>query len=127
VSIAAPTVTAVDPADQAKDLRLVGVAALGLGLISSAVELGVLCPMHRTTGIPCPLCGLTTGTWALAHGDLLGAVRANPLAPAAVAFLALAWTPWGPAAVAAVRRRPVSLVVLLAVVWIARLAGLFGS
>jgi hypothetical protein len=126
VLTAAPTAP-VDPADQARDLRLVGVVALGLGLLGSAADLGVLCPMHRLTGVECPLCGLTTGTWALAHGDLFGAVQAHPFAPAAVAFLALAWTPWGPAAVATVRRHPVALLVILTVVWTARLLGLIGS
>jgi hypothetical protein len=116
-----------DPAEQARDLRLVGLAALGLGLVSSVWDLGVLCPLRRLTGVPCPLCGLTSGTWDLAHGDLAGSVHAHPLAPVAVAFLALAWTPWGPAAVSAVGRHPTALAVLLGLVWTARLVGLYGS
>lgn len=116
-----------DPADQTRDLRLVGVAAAGFALASSALELGVLCPLRRVIGIPCPLCGLTTGTWELAQGDVVDAVHAHPLAPAALAFLALAWSPWGPATVAAVRRRPAALAALLGLVWTARLAGLHGS
>jgi hypothetical protein len=120
-------IAVADPVDQARDLRFVGVAAAGFALASSALELGVLCPLRRLTGVPCPLCGLTTGTWELAHGDVVGAVHAHPLAPAALAFLALAWTPWGPAAVSAVRRRPTALAVLLGLVWTARLAGLHGS
>src|SRR5690606_23379853 len=95
-----------DPMTQARSLRLVGALAVVLSLVGSALELGVLCPLRRVTGVPCPLCGLTTGTWDLAHGDVAGAVHAHPLAPAALVFLVLAWTPWGPAAVAAVRRHP---------------------
>ncbi|HYF46767.1 MAG TPA: DUF2752 domain-containing protein [Acidimicrobiales bacterium] len=117
----------VDPAEQARDLRVAGSIALGLGLAGTAFELGVLCPLRRVTGVPCPLCGLTTGSWELAQGDVVDAVTAHPLAPAAVALLVLAWTPWGPGAVAAVRRRPAALVALLAVVWLARLSGLYGS
>jgi hypothetical protein len=116
-----------DPADQVRDLRVVGVAALAFGLLSSVVDLGVLCPLRRLTGVPCPLCGLTTGTWELAHADLGGAVHAHPLAPVAVAFLVLVWTPWGPTAATAVRRHPTALAVLLGLVWTARLAGLYGS
>jgi hypothetical protein len=113
--------------DQARDLRFVGLAALALGLVSSAVDLGVLCPLRRLTGVPCPLCGLTTGTWDLAHGHLGAAVHAHPLVPIVAAFLVLAWTPWGPAAVTAVGRHPAALAVLLGLVWTARLAGLYGS
>ena len=122
-----PGTALADPVDQTRDVRLVGLAAAGFALAGSALELGVLCPLRRVTGVPCPLCGLTTGTWELAHGDVAGAVHAHPLAPAALAFLALAWTPWGPAAVSAVRRRPTALAVLLGLVWTARLAGLYGS
>jgi hypothetical protein len=122
-----PLVAPSDPADQARDLRWVGLAAAGFALASSALELGVLCPLRRLTGVPCPLCGLTTGTSELAHLDVAGAVHAHPLAPAALAFLALAWTPWGPAAVSAVRRRPTALAVLLGLAWTARLTGFYGS
>jgi hypothetical protein len=122
-----PAIALADPVDQARDLRLVGVGATGFALASSALELGVLCPLRRLTGVPCPLCGLTTGTWDLVHGDVVGAVHAHPLAPVALAFLVLAWTPWGPAAVSAVRRRPMALAALLGLVWTARLTGLYGS
>jgi hypothetical protein len=118
------------PADgrqQAGDLRLVGVAAVALAVAGSALELGVLCPLRRLTGVPCPLCGLTTGCWALVRGDVAGAVQAHPLAPAAVAFLVLAWTPWGPSAVRALGRHPVPLAMLLVLVWTARLVGIVGS
>ena len=37
------------------------------------------CLFRRLTGMPCPTCGATRCAMALAHGDLLGAMRHNPL------------------------------------------------
>jgi hypothetical protein len=39
------------------------------------------CPLRALTGIPCPLCGITTGCAWLAHGDLSHAWRSNILSP----------------------------------------------
>ena len=39
-----------------------------------------LCPLHRTTGLWCPLCGGTRATRELMHGDLLAAMGYNPFA-----------------------------------------------
>ena len=39
-----------------------------------------LCPLHRTTGLWCPLCGGTRATRELMHGDLWGAMGYNPFA-----------------------------------------------
>ncbi len=38
-----------------------------------------VCLFRRLTGLPCPTCGATRAALALAHGDLLGAIRQNPL------------------------------------------------
>ena len=37
------------------------------------------CWFRRLTGIPCPTCGATRCAMSLAHGDLVGAWRQNPL------------------------------------------------
>ena len=39
----------------------------------------VLCPFHVVTGLPCPTCGATRSVFAFARGDVLGALRMNPL------------------------------------------------
>ena len=38
-----------------------------------------LCPLHRTTGLWCPLCGGTRATRELMHGDLGAAMGLQPL------------------------------------------------
>ena len=63
------------------------------------------CPLRSLTGVPCPFCGMTRGTLALVHGDLLGSVVLNPgviLAVFVVVFLLWRrprlsipmWLPW---------------------------------
>ena len=47
---------------------------------------GIPCPLRALTGIPCPLCGMTTSVTATLHGDLLGALAANPGGLLAVAM-----------------------------------------
>ena len=39
-----------------------------------------LCPLHRTTGLWCPLCGGTRATRELMYGDLWAAMGYNPFA-----------------------------------------------
>ena len=64
-----------------------GALALGAaGLVTSATATGLTCVFAATTGVPCPLCGMTHGVAALGAGDVAGAVAANPLAPLAVAL-----------------------------------------
>jgi len=39
---------------------------------------GLSCPLRTFTGIPCPLCGMTTSVTDVVHGHLGGALAANP-------------------------------------------------
>jgi hypothetical protein len=50
----------------------------------------VACPLRATTGIPCPLCGMTRACVAIAHADVIAAVRYNPGVVLVVAAIVLA-------------------------------------
>jgi hypothetical protein len=56
----------------------------GLVLLLANVHLAgrpsTLCTLRAVTGVPCPFCGGTTAAVRLGSGDVLGAVRASPLA-----------------------------------------------
>jgi hypothetical protein len=63
-----------------------GVAGLVAGGAAAAYQaalggqgLWLPCPLRALTGIPCPLCGMTTAATGLASGDLGAALAANPL------------------------------------------------
>ena len=58
---------------------IAGVMSLGGFLALSSLRLPVICPLRRMTGVPCPLCGMTTGTVEFMKGDLWAAANANPL------------------------------------------------
>ena len=49
------------------------------------------CPFHELTGLWCPGCGATRAACALAHGDVLSAIRHNVLFLPALALLVWAW------------------------------------
>ena len=68
------------------DLRVAGALMLIAGAARSVLHLhaGVACPLRTITGIPCPLCGMTTSVTAVMHFDLLGAIGANPAGPLVV-------------------------------------------
>jgi hypothetical protein len=90
-----------------------GAMLIGLGQVSSHFELHVpLCPLKTVTGIPCPACGGTRAMRALlAHGDVLAALRFNPLATIA-AFSLIAFLMY--AAIVIALRRPRMRVLLAA-------------
>ena len=65
-----------------------------LTLPRSSPGLPDLCPLHRTTGLWCPLCGGTRATRELMHGDLWAALGYNPFALALEAVVVLLVARW---------------------------------
>lgn len=61
-----------------------GVIAAGLFLAATSLRLPLVCPLRLLTGVPCPMCGMTTGTVAVLRADLRGALNANPFSIAVV-------------------------------------------
>ena len=49
---------------------------------------GIACPLRTLTGVPCPLCGMTTSVEESVRGHLGSAFAANPGALALVAVAA---------------------------------------
>lgn len=99
-----------------------------------------LCPFALVTRHPCPGCGLTRATFALAHGHVHEALRFHPLClvvvPLVIAMLAynaLTYVREGRVAAAEsmqgtwLTRLSVALAVLMLSVWIARFFGAFGG
>jgi hypothetical protein len=64
------------------------------------------CSMVKLTGRPCPSCGMTTSFALLAHGDVVGSLKANWVGTLLAVFWA-ALIPWG--AWSAVRGRLVGV------------------
>lgn len=56
-----------------------GLLGLGVMFAYGSLKIPLICPLRLITGVPCPLCGMTTGTTAFVKGDLRGAATANPL------------------------------------------------
>lgn len=79
-------------------LRRLGLLMLGAGALLAFLPIhpGLLCPLRATTGVPCPLCGMTTSVKSSLRLDLPAALAANPAGLTAV-ILALALVVWRPA------------------------------
>ena len=81
-------VTRALPAQQARDLAIVGALVLWLVYtrvywVLQAAHLGApVCPFYYVTGHPCPFCGGTRSFAYMWNGDLSDAVRMYPLGPA---------------------------------------------
>lgn len=74
-------------------LAMAGIASIAYW-IQPYVERGpTLCLFHVLTGKPCPTCGMTRATCALAHGEWAKAIRYHPLVvPFWMALVAMLWT-----------------------------------
>ena len=70
------------PGSVPEQLGLAGLTAGGVAVAYQAAlggeGLWLPCPLRALTGIPCPLCGMTTAATGLASGDLGAALAANP-------------------------------------------------
>lgn len=75
-------------------MGLSGLLATGLVLAWTSLKVPLICPLRALTTVPCPLCGMTTGTVAFLRGDLSGALAAAPasiaVVPATVAGISVA-------------------------------------
>jgi hypothetical protein len=68
-------------------LALTGLAAAQLGAVAAGVG-GWPCPFLGATGLPCPGCGLTRATLALARGEWGAAMATHAFAPVLLVSLA---------------------------------------
>lgn len=70
-------------------------ATVWLWMESKSLLPKFFCPFHWLTGIPCPGCGGTRAAIQLLHGNLLAALKINPLSVIfclfLLAILASAW------------------------------------
>jgi len=83
VHVRLPASTSFDPSDtRGAAVALLGAAAM-LPLLPG--HAGLSCPLRTLTGVPCPLCGMTTSVEATVHGRLGAALLANPAGLLAVA------------------------------------------
>jgi uncharacterized protein DUF2752 len=72
-------------------LRRAGGAMLGLGFGLPLLphNPGLPCPLRTLTGVPCPMCGMTTAVKAAMHGHVQSSVAANPFGLVAIAVAVL--------------------------------------
>lgn len=79
---------ALRAAASAERLALTAVCSLGAAWVHTHHDPGVLCPLRRLTGVPCPICGSTTVFMEAGAGHWSAALTANPFTVvAALVFL----------------------------------------
>ncbi|MEO7370697.1 MAG: DUF2752 domain-containing protein [Ilumatobacteraceae bacterium] len=52
------------------------------------------CAFHQMTGLWCPGCGLTRGTYQMLHGHIGSALSYNVFTPVVLAAIVAAWVVW---------------------------------
>jgi hypothetical protein len=74
------------PVFELRELRSAGALMLAGALVLPVLpgHPGLACPLRALTGVPCPLCGMTTSVVDSAHGDVHGGLAASPAGLAAV-------------------------------------------
>jgi Protein of unknown function (DUF2752) len=74
------------PVFELRDVRPAGVLMLAGAFVLPVLpgHPGIVCPLRALTGVPCPLCGLTSSVVDSTHGDVAGALATNPAGLAAV-------------------------------------------
>jgi hypothetical protein len=77
-------------------VAVAGVGVVGFTALNDPMERSILppCPIHATTGLWCPGCGLTRAAHHLLHGDLGAALSSNLLLPAVVVVGLTLWWSW---------------------------------
>jgi hypothetical protein len=98
------------------DVRVAAALLLGCAAARAAVpgEPGLPCGVRELTGVPCPLCGMTTSVTATVQLELGDALAANPAGPLLV--MAAAAVLLGPARGLAVR--PAVVYLALTAMWL---------
>ncbi len=125
----------VERSDAQDVLGWTAVGVVGLGatafLFQQVLEIGPQqCLLRSSLGFPCPLCGMSTVTRRVLHGDVLGAMRLDTIGVAflalvgALALLQLARTAGLTQRTAPVRSAAIAGVALLAGHWVATLTGM---
>jgi hypothetical protein len=105
------------------------VAGLAVGASGSARARGAMlndspgCIWKWTTGVDCPLCGMTHATVALGAGDLHAAHRAHPLAIVVIlgVLALLGIVAAGRSDALLVRRRLIVIMGVIGAIWVLRL------
>ncbi|MCC9310522.1 DUF2752 domain-containing protein [Kitasatospora sp. RB6PN24] len=98
---------------------LAATAAVGVAVLHDVHDPGVLCPLRRFTGIPCPACGSTTVFIEAGHAHWSAALTANPVT--VIAVLGLLTAPLGSGArwwALTSRRRSAVIATALVVAWV---------
>jgi hypothetical protein len=118
-------------------LAVAAIGAYAAYMMSGAVQ----CSFAQLTHHPCPACGGTRSIHALLHGDVMGSLRFNPIAPLFVVVLGAlsaraVWIAGRDGNLSALGRGTVGtwlvralvgVLVIDVIVWVARFFGLFGG